>query len=73
MTNMIDRDATIEEICNRTCNGHNGCCVDCEEVQAVKSMPFVTDAAAYQRGYEDGFREGRTRKELIDALDDDLK
>ena len=27
----------------------------------------------YQRGYEDGFREGRIRKELIDALDDDLK
>lgn len=71
--NMIDRDATIEEICNRSCDGRSGCIIDCEEVKAVKSMPFVTDAAAYQRGYEDGFREGRTRKELIDALDDDLK
>lgn len=28
---------------------------------------------AYQRGYEDGFREGRTRKDLADALEDDLK
>ena len=71
--NMIDRDATIEEICNRTCNGHGGCCCDCDEVEAVKSMPFVTDPAAYQRGYEDGFREGRTRAELLERLDDDLK
>lgn len=62
--NMIDRDATIEEICNRSCDGRSGCIIDCDEVKAVKSMPFVTDAAAYQRGYEDGFREGRTRKEL---------
>ena len=26
------------------------------------------DLLTYQRGYEDGFREGRTRKELADAL-----
>lgn len=39
----------------------------------VRELPSATDPEAYQRGYEDGFREGRTRKELIDALDDDLK
>lgn len=69
MANMIDRDATIKEICDRTCHGHSGCSVDCDEVSAVRNMPFVTDDAAYQRGYEDGFREGRTRKELVEAKD----
>ena len=28
---------------------------------------------AYQRGYEDGFREGRTRKELSEAQDDTIR
>ncbi len=30
----------------------------------LREMPSV---AEYQRGYEDGFREGRTRKELSDG------
>lgn len=32
----------------------------------VRSLPTVHDPEAYQRGYEDGFREGRTRKELTE-------
>ena len=40
---------------------------------AVHDRWDIKNPADYQRGYEDGFREGRTRKELIDALDDDLK
>ena len=37
-------------------------------LHTVKDMPEAQDNLAYQRGYEDGFREGRTRKELADAL-----
>ena len=31
---------------------------------AIRDLPEEKDAEAYQRGYEDGFREGRTRRDL---------
>ena len=31
------------------------------------------DVAAYQRGYEDGFREGRTRRELSEGQDEEMR
>ena len=33
----------------------------------LREMPSV---AEYQRGYEDGFREGRTRRELSEGQDE---
>lgn len=43
-------------------------------IENEKDMRVITDNNLwYQRGYEDGFREGRTRKELIDALENEEK
>ena len=35
----------------------------------LREMPSV---AEYQRGYEDGFREGRTRRELSEERDEEM-
>ena len=66
MNDLISREKTIEVLKRLPGIGHKA-------LNAVRDLPEERDADAYQRGYEDGFREGRTRKELIDALDDDLK
>ena len=63
---LIDRTALINALAEYPFMGSKVFAI-------VGAMPSATDPAAYQRGYEDGFREGRTRKELIDALEDDLK
>lgn len=43
-------------------------------IENEKDMRVITDNNLwYQRGYEDGFREGRTRAELLERFDDDLK
>ena len=63
---LINREKTIEVLKRLPGIGHKA-------LNAVRDLPEEQDADAYQRGYEAGFREGRTRKELIDALDDDLK
>lgn len=63
---LIDRTALIDALAQHPFVGR-------KVLTIIRELPSATDAAAYQRGYEDGFREGRTRKELIDALDDDLK
>lgn len=65
-TDLISRSALIDALAQHPFVGSKVFAI-------VRELPSATDAAAYQRGYEDGFREGRTRKELIDALDDDLK
>ena len=63
---LIDRQDTIMALSQLPFVGRKA-------LHTVADMPEAVDLEAYQRGYEDGFREGRTRKELIDALDDDLK
>ena len=63
---LISREKTIEVLKRLPGIGHKA-------LNAVRDLPEEQDADAYLRGYEAGFREGRTRKELIDALDDDLK
>lgn len=66
MDDLISRSALIDALARNPFVGRTVFAI-------VRELPSATDPAAYQRGYEDGFREGRTRKELIDALDDDLK
>ena len=63
---LISREKTIEVLKRLPGIGHKA-------LNAVRDLPEEQDADAYLRRYEAGFREGRTRKELIDALDDDLK
>lgn len=63
---LIDRTALIDALAQHPFVGRKVFAI-------VRELPSATDAAAYQRGYEDGFREGRTRKDLVDALEDDLK
>ena len=63
---LISREKAITVLTRLPGIGHKA-------LNAIRELPEEQDAEAYQRGYEDGFREGRTRKELIDALDDDLK
>ena len=36
----------------------------------LREMPSV---AEYQRGYEDGFREGRTRREMSEERDEEMR
>ena len=66
MNDLISRSALIDALAQHPFVGRKVFAI-------VRELPSATDPAAYQRGYEAGFREGRTRKELIDALDDDLK
>lgn len=37
----------------------------------IVTSALLTEDEAYQRGYEDGFREGRTRKELSEEKNHD--
>lgn len=63
---LIDRTALINALAEYPFMGSKVFAI-------VGAMPSATDPAAYQRGYEDGFREGRTRTELLERFDDDLK
>lgn len=63
---LVSREKAIDVLTKLPGIGHKA-------LNAIRELPEEQDAEAYQRGYEAGFREGRTRKELIDALDDDLK
>lgn len=54
---LIDRTALIDELVRRSSAG--------SKIYAIiRGLPAAHDDEAYQRGYEDGFREGRTRREL---------
>ena len=66
MDDLISRSALIDALAQHPFVGRKVFAI-------VRELPSTTDPAAYQRGYEDGFREGRTRKDLADALEDDLK
>ena len=66
MNDLISRSALIDALARNPFVGSKVFAI-------VGAMPSATDPAAYQRGYEDGFREGRTRKDMADALEDDLK
>ena len=62
MSDLIDREQTIATLTRLPGIGHKA-------LNAIRSLPAAQDVGAYQRGYEDGFREGRTRKELVEAKD----
>ena len=57
MNDLISRSALIDALAQHPFVGRKVFAI-------VRELPSATDPAAYQRGYEDGFREGRTRKEL---------
>ena len=57
MNDLISRAKTIEVLMRLPGIGHKA-------LNAIRELPSATDPAAYQRGYEDGFREGRIRREL---------
>ena len=63
---LISREKAIDVLRKLPGIGHKA-------LNAIRDLPEEQDAEAYQRGYEAGFREGRTRKDLADALEDDLK
>lgn len=63
---LIDRTALIDALAQHPFVGR-------KVLTIVRELPAATDPEAYQRGYEDGFREGRTRTELSERFDDDLK
>ena len=58
---LIDREQTIAVLTRLPGIGHKA-------LNAIRELPEAQDNLAYQRGYEDGFREGRTRREKADAL-----
>ena len=60
---LIDRDKTINTLKRLPGIGHKA-------LNAIMELPEEQDNAAYQRGYEDGFREGRIRKHLSEEQDD---
>ena len=54
---LIDRTALIDALARNSFVGRKVFAI-------VRELPSATDPAAYQRGYEDGFREGRIRRKL---------
>ena len=63
---LISREKAITVLTRLPGTGH-------KVLNAINELPEEQDAEAYQRGYEDGFMEGRTRKELADALENEEK
>jgi flagellar biosynthesis/type III secretory pathway protein FliH len=57
MNDLISREKTIEVLMRLPGIGHKA-------LNAIRDLPEEKDAEAYQRGYEDGFREGRIRRDL---------
>lgn len=57
MNDLISRSALIDALARNPFVGR-------KVLTIIRELPSATDPEAYQRGYEDGFREGRTRKEL---------
>ena len=65
MTDLIDRAELINALASNPFVGSKVFAI-------VRKLPAAEDVAAYQRGYEDGFREGRTRREMSEEQDEAL-
>ncbi len=63
---LVSREKAITVLTRLPGIGHKA-------LNAIRELPEEQDEEAYQRGYEAGFREGRTRTELSERFDDDLK
>ena len=67
---LISREKAIEVLTRLPGIGHKA-------LNAIRDLPEEKDAEAYQRGYEEGFKEGRTRAVLSQKqcplYDDDMK
>lgn len=59
---LISREKAITVLTRLPGVGHKA-------LNAIRELPEEQDAEAYQRGYEDGFREGRTRRTLSEGQD----
>ena len=57
---LIDRNKAISVLTRLPGIGHKA-------LNALRDLPEEHDPAEYQRGYEDGFREGRKRTELSEG------
>lgn len=62
MTDLIDRAELIDALARNPFVGSKVFAI-------VRKLPAAEDLTAYQRGYEDGFREGRTRRTLSEEQD----
>ena len=62
MTDLIDRQQTIDSLKRLPGIGHKA-------LYVIEQLPPAADLGAYQRGYEAGFKEGRTRRKLSEDKD----
>ncbi len=60
---LISREKAITVLTRLPGIGHKA-------LNAIRELPEEQDAEAYQRGYEDGFREGRIRRELSEESEE---
>ena len=65
MTDLIDRAELIGALARNPFVGSKVFAI-------VRALPAAEDIEAYQRGYEDGFREGRTRRKMSEEQDEAL-
>lgn len=60
---LISREKAITVLTRLPGIGHKA-------LNAIRELPEEQDAEAYQRGYEDGFREGRIRRKLSEESEE---
>lgn len=62
MKDLIDRAELIDALARHSFVGSKVFAI-------VRELPAAEDVTAYQRGYEAGFKEGRTRRTLTEEQD----